>query len=374
MVEALNDSAKPSAEAKMEVSPLLEVYLKSGKEEKQSADRSPDANLQMELAEAHPRAHLSQSQQHARAVRPNGRPRDAEPDAGQLEMTSPYPSRPEPQPYQDPLSQLFSALTGTARPSYQAQARPSERVEAPARGQPMQLHPESDEEESRHSRKDTKGGKRARVSGRVAQDSAHSEEGSDDEEQVKPRLKDSKTSKRGRAAAQVEQDARVSDDDNQEKAPARRGDSKAGRRARVQHDSAQPAIDSEQALDGMVGYEFWRHAAPEATGYGNKGCAIAVTKALQSMGVRGVKTDLTVTGTTNQMRHMGWKEVPLADAMESGQLYVAVNKETESHVGLGKGNRVWENDSGTGKFATATMAESTLQYSGRAFIVPVKGA
>jgi hypothetical protein len=126
------------------------------------------------------------------------------------------------------------------------------------------------------------------------------------------------------------------------------------------------------ALNKMVGMQFWREAAG-ATEYGNKGCAIAVTRALQRMGVQ-IGTHLDVTGTAQDMRQRGWQEVSLAQAMRSGQLFVAVNKETGSHVGMGIGNQVWENSSGQRQFVTRNMNGSTLRYSGRAFIVPIKPA
>ncbi|MBX9720923.1 MAG: hypothetical protein K2X81_05985, partial [Candidatus Obscuribacterales bacterium] len=80
------------------------------------------------------------------------------------------------------------------------------------------------------------------------------------------------------------------------------------------------------ALNKMVGQQFWREAAG-ATEYGNKGCAIAVTRALQGMGVQ-IGAHLDVNGTAAEMRQKGWQEVSLAQAERSGQLYVAVNKET----------------------------------------------
>lgn len=124
------------------------------------------------------------------------------------------------------------------------------------------------------------------------------------------------------------------------------------------------------ALNKMVGQQFWREAAG-ATEYGNKGCAIAVTRALQRMGVQ-IGTHLDVTGTAQEMRQRGWQEVSLAQAVRSGQLYVAVNKETGSHIGMGVGNQVWENSSGQRQFVTRNIGGSTLRYSGRAFIVPIK--
>ena len=126
------------------------------------------------------------------------------------------------------------------------------------------------------------------------------------------------------------------------------------------------------ALNKMVGMQFWREAAG-ATEYGNKGCAIAVTRALQRMGVQ-IGAHLDVTGTAQEMRQRGWQEVSLAQAMRSGQLFVPVNKETGSHIGLGMGNQVWENSSGQRQFVTRNMSGSTLRYSGRAFIVPIKPA
>lgn len=123
------------------------------------------------------------------------------------------------------------------------------------------------------------------------------------------------------------------------------------------------------ALNKMVGEQFWREAA-SATEYGNKGCAIAVTRALQRMGVQ-IGTHLDVSGTWADMRRRGWKEVSVAEAMRSGQLFVPVNKETGSHIGLGLGNQVWENSSGQRQFVTRNMSASTLRNSGRAFIVPI---
>lgn len=124
------------------------------------------------------------------------------------------------------------------------------------------------------------------------------------------------------------------------------------------------------ALNKMVGMQFWREAAG-ATEYGNKGCAIAVTRALQRMGVQ-IGTHLDVTGTAQEMRQRGWQEVSLAQAMRSGQLFVPVNKETGSHIGIGIGNQVWENSSGQRQFVTRNMNASTLRNSGRAFIVPIQ--
>lgn len=126
-----------------------------------------------------------------------------------------------------------------------------------------------------------------------------------------------------------------------------------------------------QALNNMVGQQFWREAAG-ATEYGNKGCAIAVTRALQGMGVQ-IGAHLDVTGTMQEMRQRRWQEVSIADAMRSGKLFVAINKETGSHTGLGLGNQVWENSSGQRQFVTRNMSQSTLRYSGRAFIVPIEG-
>ncbi len=124
-----------------------------------------------------------------------------------------------------------------------------------------------------------------------------------------------------------------------------------------------------QALNKMVGMQFWREAAG-ATEYGNKGCAIAVTRALQSMGVK-IGTHLDVTGTAQDMRQRGWKEVSVAEAIRSGQLYVPVNKETGSHIGLGIGRQIWENSSSQRQFVTRDVSASTLRHSGRAFIVPI---
>ena len=126
------------------------------------------------------------------------------------------------------------------------------------------------------------------------------------------------------------------------------------------------------ALNQMVGQQFWREAAG-ATEYGNKGCAIAVTRMLQHMGVQ-IGAHLDVNGTAQEMRQRGWQEVSLAQAVRSGQLYVAVNKETGSHVGLGMGSQVWENSSGQRQVVTRNIGSSTLRNSGRAFIVPVKAA
>ena len=126
------------------------------------------------------------------------------------------------------------------------------------------------------------------------------------------------------------------------------------------------------ALNKMVGMQFWREAAG-ATEYGNKGCAIAVTRSLQRMGVE-IGMHLDVTGTMQEMRRRGWKEVSVAEAMRSGQLFVPVNKETGSHIGLGIGNQVWENSSGQRQFVTRNMSQSTLRNSGRAFIVPIQAA
>lgn len=123
------------------------------------------------------------------------------------------------------------------------------------------------------------------------------------------------------------------------------------------------------ALNKMVGEQFWREAAG-ATEYGNKGCAIAVTRALQRMGV-DISTNLAVTNTAQDMRRRGWQEVSLAQAMRSGQLFVPVNKETGSHIGIGLGSQVWENSSGQRQFVTRQMSQSTLRNSGRAFIVPI---
>lgn len=123
------------------------------------------------------------------------------------------------------------------------------------------------------------------------------------------------------------------------------------------------------ALNKMVGMQFWRDAAA-ATEYGNKGCAIAVSRALQRMGVQ-IGTDLSVSGLRDKMRRAGWQEVSLATAMRSGQLFVPVNKETGSHIGIGLGNQVWENSSGQRQFVTRNMGSSTLRHSGRAFIVPI---
>jgi hypothetical protein len=125
-----------------------------------------------------------------------------------------------------------------------------------------------------------------------------------------------------------------------------------------------------QALNQMVGQQFWREAAG-ATEYGNKGCAIAVTRMLQHMGVQ-IGTHLDVTGTAQDCRARGWQEVSLNDAIRSGQLYVAVNKETGSHVGLGLGRQVWENSSGQRQVVTRDIGGSTLRNSGRAFIVPIQ--
>ena len=124
------------------------------------------------------------------------------------------------------------------------------------------------------------------------------------------------------------------------------------------------------ALNKMVGEQFWREAAG-ATEYGNKGCAIAVTRALQRMGVP-IGTHLDVTGTANDMRRRGWQEVSVGEAMRSGKLFVPVNKETGSHIGLGLGNQVWENSSGQRQFVTRNMSSSSLRNSGRAFIVPIE--
>lgn len=123
-------------------------------------------------------------------------------------------------------------------------------------------------------------------------------------------------------------------------------------------------------LDKMVGEQFWREAAG-ATEYGNKGCAIAVTRALQRMGVE-INTNLAVTNTMQDMRRRGWREVSLQEAMNSGQMYVPVNKETGSHIGIGIGRQVWENSSGQRQFVTRDMSRSTLRSSGRAFIVPIQ--
>ncbi|MBX9690076.1 MAG: hypothetical protein K2X27_25420, partial [Candidatus Obscuribacterales bacterium] len=124
-----------------------------------------------------------------------------------------------------------------------------------------------------------------------------------------------------------------------------------------------------QALNNMVGEQFWREAAG-ATEYGNKGCAIAVTRALQRMNVP-IGTHLDVTGTAQEMRARGWKEVSVAEAVRSGQLYVPVNKETGSHIGLGMGRQIWENSSGQRQFVTRDIGASSLRHSGRAFIVPI---
>ncbi len=126
------------------------------------------------------------------------------------------------------------------------------------------------------------------------------------------------------------------------------------------------------ALNKMVGMQFWREAAGP-TEYGNKGCAIAVTRALQRMGVQ-IGMHLDVTGTAVDMRRRGWQEVSLAQAMRSGQLYVPVNKETGSHIGIGIGNQVWENSSGQRQFVTRNINNSSLRNSGRAFIVPIQVA
>lgn len=123
------------------------------------------------------------------------------------------------------------------------------------------------------------------------------------------------------------------------------------------------------ALNKMVGMQFWREAAG-ATEYGNKGCAIAVTRALQRMGVN-IGMHLDVTGTANDMRRRGWQEVSLKTAMQSGMLYVPVNKETGSHIGLGLGRQIWENSSGRRQFVTQDVTRSSLRHSGRAFIVPI---
>ncbi len=120
----------------------------------------------------------------------------------------------------------------------------------------------------------------------------------------------------------------------------------------------------------MIGAQFWR-AAPAATQHGNLGCAIAVTKALKAMGA-DIKTELAVTNTAHQMKEMGWKQVSLSQAMKSGQLFVAVNKETGSHIGLGIGQQVWENNSAQRRFISRKMNESTLRHSGRAYIVSLK--
>ena len=123
-------------------------------------------------------------------------------------------------------------------------------------------------------------------------------------------------------------------------------------------------------LDKMVGEQFWREAAG-ATEYGNKGCAIAVTRALQRMGVE-ISTNLAVTNTMQDMRRRGWREVSVQEAINSGQMYVPVNKETGSHIGIGIGRQMWENSSSRRQFVTHDVSRSSLRNSGRAFIVPIQ--
>ncbi|MBX9568777.1 MAG: hypothetical protein K2X77_07770 [Candidatus Obscuribacterales bacterium] len=125
-----------------------------------------------------------------------------------------------------------------------------------------------------------------------------------------------------------------------------------------------------ESLNKMVGEQFWREAAG-ATEYGNKGCAIAVTRALQRMGVE-INTNLAVTNTMQDMRRRGWREVSMNEAIASGQLYVPVNKETGSHIGIGLGRQIWENSSGQRQFVTRDVGGSSLRHSGRAFIVPIQ--
>lgn len=120
-------------------------------------------------------------------------------------------------------------------------------------------------------------------------------------------------------------------------------------------------------LNHMVGQQFWREAAA-VTEYGNLGCAIAVTRMLQHMGVN-IGAHLDVNGTENDMRRRHWREVSIEQAMRSGQLFVAI--EPGQHTGLGMRSQVWENSSSRARVVTGNMYNSGLINSARAYIVPL---
>jgi hypothetical protein len=340
MAETVNDRAKTEGETRQTISPLLEEYMKSdrleGKDAMIGATASAPQLPDLELAAGRAGSKAARRLAPGKAEVKNSQKTQAS-LAQPYELNDSEPYRPEPPRYQDPVQQLLGELVSVFAPrhsqrqTWQQQARPLAEGSAGSDGRPLELQPALDKVKTKSAKSD-----------------AH-------------------TGRKGKAAVQVEDDADESTNASEEKTKPAKKSEKAGRKEKG---LTRIEVEPEQALDGMVGSEFWRQA-PVATENGNKGCAIAVTKSLQAMGVHQVKTDLTVTGTANQMRKMGWKQVSVQEAMDSGELFVAVNKETESHIGLGKGNRVWENDSYSGKFATATMAESTLQFSGRAYIVPV---